>query len=177
MSNYNPTILLSAFVVIVVTAGCSSNVPELIRKSPTTDIELTEVQLNPQGFIDAHVRWGGNILAVENFKSYTLVEILGRPLSASGKPDDSGKSKGRFQAKLSGFLDPEEYPKGRLMSVTGTLSENIRKTIGEYIYDYPVVEAEVHYLWPEEVTYPYPYYPDPFFRPWYPYGYRYPYYW
>lgn len=73
----------------------------------------------------------------------------------TGKPDIGSRSKGRFLAKLSGFLDPEEYPKGRLLSVTGTLSANIRKPIGKYLYDYPVIEAEARYLWPEEE----PYYP------------------
>ena len=76
---------------------------------------------------------------------------------------------------MSGFLDPEENPKGRLLSVTGTLSANVKKRIGEYLYDYPVVDSEARYLWPEEEVYPYPYYRDPFYYPWYPYGYWHPY--
>ena len=172
-------LLLPACTLVAVMAGCASNIPELIRKGPAAEIGIPEVQLNPKSFTGSRVRWGGNIVSVENFKTYTLVEVLGRPLSEQGKPDVGSRSKGRFLAKLSGFLDPEEYPKGRLLSVTGTLSANIRKPIGKYLYDYPVIEAEARYLWPEEEPYypPYPYYRDPFFHPWYPYGYRYPYWW
>lgn len=178
MSDHKLKYLLPACIIVTVTAGCASNVPELIRKSPAGNIEISEVQKNPEGFIGSSVRWGGNIVAVDNFKTHTLVEILGRPLSESGEPDESAKASGRFLAKVSGFLDPEEYPKGRLLSVTGKLSVNIRKPVGEYLYDYPVIEAEARYLWPEvEPYYPYPYYRDPFFYPWYPYGYRGPYYW
>lgn len=169
--------LLPACIIVAVTAGCASNVPELIRKSPIANIEISEVRSNPKGFIGSRVRWGGTIVAVENLKTESLVEILGRPLSASGEPDDRAKGKGRFLVKISGFLDPEEYSKGRLLSVTGKLSANIRKTIGEYLYDYPVIDAEARYLWPEIESYPYPYHRDPFFNPWYPYGYRYPYFW
>lgn len=166
-------------ILVIGVSGCSSNIPELIRSAPKADIELAEVQSNPKIFVGSSVRWGGNIVSVENFNSYTMVEILGRSLSNDGEPNDSGKSKGRFLAKLAGFLDPEDYPKGRLMSVTGKLAANISKRIGEYLYEYPVVEAEVYYLWPEPefYPYPYPYYRDPFFYPWYPYGYRYPYFW
>lgn len=167
--------LLPACIIVAITAGCASNIPELIRKDPPTKIEISEARLNPKGLVGSRVRWGGNIVAVENFKTYTLLEILGRPLSENGRPDDSAKSKGRFLARVQGFLDPEENPKGRLMSVTGSLSETIKKRIGEYLYDYPVVDAEARYLWPEEEVYPYPYYRDPFYYPWYPYGYWHPY--
>ena len=174
--------LLTGFILAALTAGCASNVPKLIQQKPPTNIEIIEARLNPERVIGSRVRWGGNIVAVENRKNHTLVEILGRPLSTSGEPDDSAKSKGRFLVRLSGFLDPEEYSRGRLLSVTGVLSANLKKSIGTYVYDYPVVTAEAHYLWPEVEAYPYPYYRDPFYRdpffnPWYPYGYRHPYYW
>ena len=178
MPKRNLKYLLPACIIVAVTSGCASNVPELIRNSPGTDIQISEVQMNPKRFIGSRVRWGGNVVAVDNFKTYTQVEILGRPLADNGKPDDSARSRGRFLARLSGFLDPEEYPKGRLLSVTGNLSANTEKAIGQYLYTYPVVESEARYLWPEEEPYyPYPYYRDPFFHPWYPYGYRHPYYW
>lgn len=64
-----------------------------------------------------------------------------------------------------------------MMSVTGKLATKVSKRIGEYLYDYPVIDAEAYYLWPETEPYPYPYYPDPFFHPWHPYGHRYPYFW
>ncbi|MCB1872969.1 MAG: Slp family lipoprotein [Gammaproteobacteria bacterium] len=168
--------LLPACFLAAVTAGCASNIPELIRMGPPTKLEISDARLNPKALKGSRVRWGGNVVAVENFKTYTLLEILGRPLSDNGKPDESAKSMGRFMARVPGFLDPEEHPKGRLLSVTGKLSTPIEKRIGEYLYDYPVVDAEARYLWPKEEVYPYPYYRDPFYYPWYPYGYWHPYY-
>ena len=67
---------------------------------------------------------------MENFKTYTLVEVLGRPLSGTGKPDAGSRSKGRFWQNYPAFWIPR-VSEGRLLSVTGTLSANIRKPIGK----------------------------------------------
>ncbi|MCP4286748.1 MAG: Slp/YeaY family lipoprotein [Gammaproteobacteria bacterium] len=176
MSSRKRYCFLSVCILAFAITGCASNVPQLIRKQPPADIEISEVQLKSESFVGSVVRWGGTVVNVKNLRTHTMVEILARPLAKSGKPDDSGRGKGRFLARISGFVDPEEYTQGRLLTVTGKLSRIVKNTIGEYLYDYPVVEAEARHLWPEVEVYPYPYYRDPFYYPWYPYGYRHPYY-
>lgn len=136
------------------------------------------------------VRWGGSILAVRNLPSHTEIEILARPLNADGEPRAAAKPLGRFIARVSGFLDPAEYPKDRRLTVSGPVSEVVVRNIGDYPYHYPVIDATHRYLWPEQswVTeagpviygsgwwgwggpyWPYaaPYY-GPFYRPWYGY--------
>lgn len=160
-------------------AGCSSNIPTLIRQAPEGDIRIDEAQQKPDGFIGSDVRWGGTVMGVENFPEQTLVEVLGRKLTKNGKPDSDSRSQGRFKISLEGFVEPEELPKDRLITVYGKLKKVTDGKVGSYTYPYPVVEPSAYHLWPEERVYrQYDYY-DPFYYHWYPYWYRhpYPYYW
>lgn len=161
-------------VALFVFTGCSSNIPALIKQAPPDNIQVKEAQQQPEAFIGSRIRWGGQIIAVENLKDTTEVELLSRPLSDSGKPNTESKSLGRFKLRLDGFSEPEDFPKDRLMTVNGRIIEVSDGQVGEYPYLYPIVEEDVHYIWPVEREYP-DHYHDPFYYPWYPW-YRYPYY-
>jgi len=175
----------SIILVVATLSGCAttSNLPELIGMPPENVIDVSEVQQDPQRFLGERVRWGGTIIGVENLEETTRIEILSRPLSKSGKPTEDRPGQGRILAELEGFVDPANYPEGRLLAVAGEVAGVVERPIGRYPYVYPVVKVEAQYLWPKPVTkvYPYPYYYDPFYDPfidpWYPYGYRYPYHW
>jgi outer membrane lipoprotein len=159
-------------------SGCASKAPKVIATPPADDIRVDEVQQRYQAFSNARIRWGGEIIAVENLSQETRIEILSRPLDDKGKPKDDSRSIGRFLARIEGYLEPEEYPKNREITVTGTIIEVVQKPVGEYPYSYPVVEVEAYYLWPKQKDHPHPYYYDPFYDPfYYPYWPRYPYYW
>jgi outer membrane lipoprotein len=177
---YSATRTLGLLLSAVIISGCASKVPEFIRTAPAGDIRVDEVQQSSEEFIQNKIRWGGNIISVRNLQDETHIEILSVKLSKSGKPKESSKSRGRFIARIKGFLEPEEYPKDRLITVIGTISGLEKQPVGSYDYPYPVVDVEGFYLWPEEI----PYYPqhtyDPFYNPYfypYPYWRRYPYYW
>ncbi len=166
-------------LVSVQFSGCAStDIPVRIQQVPEGQPTVAQVQQEPTRFDSVLVRWGGTIVSVENLPHATLVEVLSRKLSSKGKPDSDSSGKGRFMVRFSGFLDPEEYPKERLLTVTGRTSGILEKVVGEYPYQYPLVLPESHYLWPKEQppSY-YPYYREPFYNPWYPFGYRHPYYW
>ncbi len=171
--------LISLLALIM--AGCASNIPELIRTAPAGDVRVEEVQQQSGAkFAGSEVRWGGNIISVRNEAEQTLIEVLSRELGTDGKPIEDSKSRGRFIARISGFLEPEEYPKDRLLTVTGTVREVVEQPVGSYPYPYPVVEVKAYHLWPEVKNYPPHYYYDPFYDPYfypYPYWRRYPYYW
>jgi outer membrane lipoprotein len=159
-------------------SGCASKVPKVIATPPAGDIRVDEVQQRYQAFTDARIRWGGEIIAVENLPQETHIEILSRPLYDGGKPKDDSRSIGRFLARIEGYLEPEEYPKNRKITVTGRIVEIVNKPVGEYLYSYPVVEVEAYHVWPEQKVYTHPYYYDPFYDPFFhPYWPRYPYYW
>jgi outer membrane lipoprotein len=159
-------------------AGCASKVPKLIGTPAAGDIRVDEVQQDQHQFTNAKVRWGGDIISVENLSQETRIEILSRPLDDEGRPKDAHRSIGRFIARIEGYLEPEEYPKNRQFTITGKLVNVVKKQVGEYPYPYPVVEVEAYYLWPEKKVISHPYYYDPFYDPfYYPYWRRYPYYW
>ena len=163
----------------VLLSGCASTrIPTRIQQAPAGQPAVTEVQQDPARFNDTAVRWGGTIVRVENLPETTYIEVLSRTLSGKGKPDAGSSGKGRFMVRFDGFLDPEEYTKDRLLTVTGRTSGVREKPVGEYLYRYPLVVPDSYYLWSVEQPYSYyPYYRDPFYDPWYPFGYRYPYYW
>jgi outer membrane lipoprotein len=159
-------------------SGCASKVPKVIATPPAGDIRVDEVQQRSQAFVNAKIRWGGEIIAVENLSQETRIEILSHPLNDEGKPKQDSRSIGRFLARIMGYLEPEEYPKNRMITVTGNIIEVVKKPVGEYLYSYPVVEVEAYHLWPEEKVYTQPCYYDPFYDPFfYPYWPRYPYCW
>jgi outer membrane lipoprotein len=162
---------------IFVLAGCASKVPKVIGTPPAGDIRVDEVQQHQSQFSNARVRWGGDIISVENLADETHIEILSRQLNEEGKPKDGSRSIGRFIARIKGYLEPEEYPKNRQITVTGSIVEVVKKPVGDYPYPYPIIDVEAYYLWPEQKVYPHPYYYDPFYDPYYfPYWRRYPYY-
>ncbi|MES9968793.1 MAG: Slp family lipoprotein [Candidatus Thiodiazotropha sp.] len=162
---------------LLLLAGCASNVPKVIGTPPAGNIQVDEVQQRQQQFLDAKIRWGGDIISVENRETETRIEILSRQLNDEGEPKGDSRSIGRFIARIEGYLEPEEYPKNREITVTGRIVEVVEKAVGDYPYPYPVVDVEAYYLWPEEKVYAHPYYYDPFYDPfYYPYWRRYPYY-
>jgi len=122
------------------------------------------------------VRWGGEIVAVDNREEATLVEVVSRELSDRGRPRAQDRSQGRFRARISGFLDPAVYDTGRQITVVGPVSGLEEGKVGDYPYRFPIVAVDTYYLWPppSEPRHYDPFYYDPFWHP-YPW-YHYPYY-
>jgi len=113
------------------------------------------------------VRWGGEIIKVEPKAAETCFEILSRRLDASARPVARDPSGGRFIACRSGFYDPEEFQRGRELTVVGRVTGTEHAKVGEFDYAYPHVAADAIYLWPKRPLYVrQPYYYDPWFGPW-----------
>ncbi len=160
---------------MLLSACASTTVPELIRKPPEQNPQISQVRENPESYIGAVVRWGGDIVRTENRTETTWVEVIGRDPWRNGRPKDSDASGGRFLARIRGFIDPAVFKKGRQLTVRGKLGQPISRLIGDFAYLYPVVEVSAYYLWPESPKYrddiyyhdPYWYYPYyPWRHPW-----------
>jgi len=110
------------------------------------------------------VRWGGDIIKVEPRTDSTCFEVLARELDASARPRASERapSEGRFIACRQGFYDPEEFERGRDITVVGHVSGTEHGKVGEFDYTYPLVQADAIYLWPERPLYP----RTPYYDPW-----------
>ena len=111
--------------------------------------------ITPQQAIDrdstgAMVRWGGRIVQVEPQPNRTCFEMISTRLDTYGRPywatDDIG---GRFIACRAGFYDPAVFEVNREVTFTGRLAGHENRSVGGYSYRFPLVDADVVYLWPK----------------------------
>ena len=171
------------FVLLLLLSACASNVPKEIAAPSEPAITIEAVRNNLSQYLGKRVRWGGEIASVKPLEKSTLVEVVARELTRSGRPKETDKTLGRFMAEVAGFLDPTVYEKGRQFTVTGVISAVMEQDIGKYRYKYPVVTVEAHHLWeplPQSSRYDYPYpgFYDPWYDPWYsPFYWHHPHYW
>ncbi len=99
--------------------------------------------------VGAEVRWGGTIVDTRPGRDETCIEILARELDRELRPLRGDVSHGRFLACRDGFRDPAVFTAGRDITVVGRLQGFVDDEIGEFVYRYPRLSAEVMYLWPE----------------------------
>jgi outer membrane lipoprotein len=158
---------LGCCLALALLAGCAS-VPETIT-TPVPGPDVREVRANPQPHIGKTVRWGGTIGEVQNLEDGTVITVVARRLSSRGEPSSEEKSIGRFLADVNRFLEPEEYSRGRRITVVGRIAGMRQEKIDQYVYSYPVVQVRDLYLWEEYTRRDrYPHYCPPFWR--YPYS-------
>ncbi len=162
----------------LVLSGCASNIPEQIKQPATSNVTPAEARQQSETFLGQSIRWGGEIIAIENKPDHTQIIVLSKPLDKDGEPQSTQKHHGRFIAQVKYFLEPSRYTAGREITVVGKYTHTIERMIGEYPYRYPVVMAEHLHLWPEPVKHDPDYWYDPWYDPWYPWGpwHHYPYY-
>lgn len=157
-------------------AGCASNVPREISEAPASEPDFVQVRSAPGSYLGQTVRWGGVIAAVENRASETRIEVVQKALHRSGHPLQGDQSEGRFVAIVSEFLDPALFTQNRSFTVVGEVGGNQSGTIGDFAYEYPVVNATHYQLWPKPLPRrdrrPRPYWHDPWYDPWYGPWYR-----
>ncbi len=167
-------ILISAMTVIALSA-CSSNIPLDISQEVNDAPSFSQIQKQPESYLDQPLRWGGTILKTENKQGSSWITIVAFPLSDSGRPMESDQSPGRFIAVVDDFLEPLVYTKDRELTVRGRLLRTEAIKVGDYPYQYPVLQVDSYHLWakkPEinQINTPYfwpyyPYYSDPIFNP------------
>ncbi len=172
-------VVVSILFLSVVLSGCTTIPAAVDRPLAEPQPEPAQVQRDPDQYRGQVARWGGSIIAVENTRDASVVEVVARPLQSNSRPDEGGMSPGRFVIVTHGFLDPEIFTPGKAITAVGTLDGIQVRKVGEYEYSYPVLRAEGYHLWaprPERRVH------DPYWdHPWgYPYGpspyWRHPYY-
>lgn len=160
-----PTSLLAVASALLL-LGCAGQIPPDIRTPAPAALTVGEARAAPERHRGTPVRWGGSILRVQNARETTDIELLARPLDSIGEPRMNAAPQGRFIARFRGFLDPAEYPRERLLTVSGILTGTETHDVGDYPYQYPVVTATGKHLWPKPEPVDYgPWYPDPWYGP------------
>ena len=144
MSPYRPLTLATAIALL---GGCAT-IPKPLEGN-YTNLSTANAQQGDAG--GTPVRWGGEIIKTEPGPQQTCFFILSRPLNKQARPESGtdGQDKGRFVACRAGFYDPQVFTRGRNLTVTGTLHGTVSQKVGKYDYAYPLVEANVVYLWPK----------------------------
>jgi outer membrane lipoprotein len=141
--------MLLALALTTALAGCATAPKPLQGQF----VALEPEQAAQQGSTGDVVRWGGKIVDVHTEKLFSCFEIVGAPLSSSGRPRDVDASNGRFLACRSGFYEPEVFAAGREVTISGRVEGFETRKVGDYDYRYPRVAADVIYLWPEHTYY------------------------
>lgn len=160
---WKPVLAISGLLAL---AACAT-VPK-----PLTGVyaPLPPSQAAQGGADGTQVRWGGEIIQTQPKAHKTCFYVLSRPLDSTARPQADGPSHGRFVACHAGFYDPEVFTKGSEVTFTGAVSGVIPRMVGKYEYDYPRLQADTVYLWPERPQIVHRY-RDPFYDPfWGPIG-------
>lgn len=93
------------------------------------------------------VEWGGIIIAAENRRDSTWLEILAYPLDDDHQPQAGARPLGRFQAVHPGYLETADYAPGRWLTVVGTIRELRVGKVGAAPYRFPLVAIGRINLW------------------------------
>lgn len=170
----NRLLLLSLSALFI--SACS-NVPKTIQSAPPGNTQLQDVVLNTTAKSDEIVRWGGEIIEVENNNDYSIIQVVEFPLNHYGKPNPIRSSAGRFLAKTENFVDPAVYKKGDLITIAGEYqAETNSRIVDEKEVSMPVIQIIESYKWQPYQPPRQSLYYDPFFHPYsrfhYGYGYR-----
>lgn len=156
-------------LLFLILAGCS-NVPVAIKNAPQPDWQLAQIK----GKVDLHqgepVRWGGQVVKVENEEHRSTLHIVQFPLNSFARPDRNRKSEGRFLARTTDFLDPYIYKPGTLLTVAGKISSQETVTIDKKTMTVPVVTIDEIYRWQPQQYYRDPYWYDPYYYGRFGYG-------
>lgn len=137
-------------IIFVFLSACAVT-PTVFNRALDGSPTIVTVGDDVSSHIGSKIRWGGTLLSIKNQQDNSWLEILEYPLYRNGKPKLGSESRGRFFAKITGFLDPEVYEQGREITVFGVLNEDIKQKIGDFDYAYPVVDVltENQRLWRE----------------------------
>ena len=135
------TLLLLLSVILY---GCTTSTA--IRTPVIDSITLDQArEIKQTGKL---VRWGGIVVGIKNKSDHSIIEIVEKPLTRHGVPKITKKTGGRFLARSDEFLEPEDIKPGRYITVSGQVNNYQTGQIGDYEYEYPVVEMNEYKLWP-----------------------------
>ncbi len=106
--------------------------PQQYQKTPVTDLK---------------VRWTGIVIDVENKPEHSCITVMAKVPNQYARPSYQNRMDlGRFIACKPKFLEPK-YFKDRAVTITGRVKRLVVKKIDELDYNYPLVDADVIYIW------------------------------
>jgi outer membrane lipoprotein len=151
----------------VLLSGCVTYPIAKNLQDQAKPLTLSQVVADPGACQGTIVIWGGRIIKTVNDVNSSAIYVLELPLGSDGRPLEYANTSGRFIASSKGFLDPEVYKPGRLITVAGAVAGLESEPVQKTKYNYPVLDIKQIHLWPVERRYYY-YYPDEYWDGYYP---------
>ena len=170
--------ILVVLFVLMLAAACTP-LPQTIRKAPQPDVHFSDVQKNADQYIGKAVRWGGQVVSIDNDAQGSTILVSQFKLNSYGRPKVDKTSTVYFLVRTKTRLDPKQYDADTLITVVGTIAGNKSIPVNnDHSMTFPLVEASQVYRWPYKVyieDYDSPNYRDfynrfyalpPFDKPW-----------
>jgi len=133
--------------LVAVLSGCENlPVSKSLRKQ-AKPVTLAQVRANPAVYRGTVVIWGGKVIQTVNDTNGGALYILQFPLTHYEAPMLGGVSTGRFIARSNGYIDPEVFTAGRLVTVAGRITGTVTEPLGKVLYVYPDLTIEELHLW------------------------------
>ncbi|MCX4187418.1 Slp family lipoprotein [Methylophaga sp. OBS4] len=135
--------IYAAIALLTACSGVSSN----IQSAPAGDIQLKQVVTGVETYMGTTVRWGGKIISISNYETYSSLQIVQFPLNRYGRPIADRHSQGRFISQSKNFLDPEIYQEGTMVTFVGTVSAEETIKVDQKTLTLPVIDIIDSHLW------------------------------
>jgi outer membrane lipoprotein len=135
------------FILLVSFLTACSALSPTIKNPPLEDLQLQDALSDVNNHVGKTVRWGGEVLSVNNREGYSYVHMVQFPLNSVGIPVRSKSSQGRFIGKKNEFLDPVIFSKGTLITFVGTFIETENSTVDQKRLVVPVLEITESHIW------------------------------
>ena len=167
---FNYKIYLAEFLIIVFLVGCAHPISQEIRENIDPDIKFESLVEDPNTFLGKRVLFGGVIVVTRNLEDGTELEIVQKNLESYGNLEAGDYSGGRFLFFSKGYLEPEIYASGRELIGVGKVTGKKLGQIGDYSYNFPIIEVEeLHLLDDKKLnsSNSIPYSWDPWYRPYF----------
>ena len=152
--------VVAIFVFLaVVFSGCAYPISSQLLKQVDRSVPLVEIFRVPETHVGKKVILGGVIVAVRNFPDRSEIEVIQKYLDPAGYPRNVDHSLGRFLFRISNFLEPQIYKKGRRITGAGAVLGVEAGNVREADYNFHVIDAEELRLLDNRQYYydPYPY--------------------
>ena len=144
-------IFISLIMVTLATPGCAPRVPREVVTRVTWDGDFSTLRENPQEYRNEFVIFGGRIISTDNYEDRAEITVLQLPLDNAQRPIPGRETQGRFLIVSDTFLDPETYSRGEMVTVAGRVTGSVRRPIGEYQYEHPIIEGDI-WVWEPRPT-------------------------
>ncbi|HPF72228.1 MAG: Slp family lipoprotein [Rhodanobacteraceae bacterium] len=138
-------------MAVAATALCAcATRPAFEDAPPTRSVAPYQAARDGETHMDKSVMWGGMVLEVNNFEHHSEIEILAYPLDEKQRPKLESADQGRFIALMAGFADPATLPRGRFVTLIGTVTGDRHGPVRGEDYVWPEVDVKRLHLWPQD---------------------------